>query len=74
MSKYFIDLISHLTLRKIGLTRIKTLSPPMISTVTCIETLRKGNAWGKAFKGTVTGIPANTFTININSTNENTLI
>ena len=29
MSTYIIDLISHLTLRKIGLTRIKTLSPPM---------------------------------------------
>ena len=26
---HIIDLISHLTLRKIGLTRIKTLSPPM---------------------------------------------
>ena len=31
MSTYIIDLISHLTLRKIGLTRIKTLSPPMVS-------------------------------------------
>ena len=30
--------------------------------------------WGKALKGTVTGIPANAFTININSTNENKLI
>ena len=29
MSTYIIDLISHLTLRKIGLTRIQTLSPPM---------------------------------------------
>ena len=29
MSTYIIDLISHLTLRKIGLTRIKTLFPPM---------------------------------------------
>ena len=32
------------------------------------------NPWGKALEGTVTGIPANAFTININSTNENTLI
>ena len=32
------------------------------------------NLWGKALKNTVTGITANAFTININSTNENTLI
>ena len=31
MSTYIIDLISHLTLRKIGLSRIKVLSPPMPS-------------------------------------------
>ena len=30
MSTYIIDLISHLTLRKIGLTKIKTQSPPMV--------------------------------------------
>ena len=30
------------------------------------------NPWGKALEGTVTGISANAFTININSTNENT--
>ena len=29
---------------------------------------------GKASESTVTGIPAHAFTININSTNENTLI
>ena len=33
MSTYIIDLISHLTLRKIGLTRIKALSPPMLKTL-----------------------------------------
>ena len=33
MSTYIIYLISHLTLRKIGLTRIKTLSPPMSLTL-----------------------------------------
>ena len=32
------------------------------------------NPWGKELEGTVTGIPANAFTININSTNEDTLI
>ena len=32
------------------------------------------NPWGKALEDTVTGIPANAFPININSTNENTLI
>ena len=32
------------------------------------------NPWEKALEGTVTRIPANAFTININSTNANTLI
>ena len=32
------------------------------------------NPWGKALKYTVTKIPAIGFTININSTHENTLI
>ena len=32
------------------------------------------NPWGKALDGTVIRIPANAFTININSTNANTLI
>ena len=32
------------------------------------------NPWGKALDSTVNGIPANDFTITINSTNENTLI
>ena len=39
MSTYIIDLISHLTLCKIGLTRIKTLSPPMLSPYRILETL-----------------------------------
>ena len=37
MSTYIIDLISHLTLRKIGLTRIKALSPPMHSTINRVK-------------------------------------
>ena len=32
------------------------------------------NPWMKALEGTVTEVAANAFTININSTNENTLI
>ena len=31
------------------------------------------NPWGKALESTVTRIPANAFTVNINSTNANTL-
>ena len=30
------------------------------------------NLWGKALEGTVTEIPANAFTVHINSTNKNT--
>ena len=43
MSTYIIDLISHLTLRKIGLTRIKALSPPMC---TCTVESRGGFTGG----------------------------